>query len=245
MNIAICFVVFGIELLIVYGIRFAVQHLDASPIINIHQTHVEPMYLFLIQKVRMKGHKNALGMQRHHGFTVVELLVVMSILLTVSSIVLMRHNEFRANILLRSIAYEIALTIRQAQVYGLGIKEFQGIADPIAAFEIGYGVHFDEATPTMFILFADLDDDRRYVAANDTIVQLFTLPGGNVVVDVCAGAGVNVGCIGRTILDIVYERPEPDAYISASQGTATIRIRSPYGKERIVSATITGQILVP
>lgn len=200
------------------------------------------MYSFLTHKTRMKTCRNTLRVW-HRGFTLLELLVIMSVMLAVSSLVLMRHKEFRANILLRSIAYEVALTIRQAQVYGLGIKEYQGISDPLLAFQIGYGAHFETATPTTFILFADLDDDRTYVAASDNIIQLLTLTGGNTIVDLCAGAGVNVGC-GRTTLDIVYERPEPDAYISASQGTATIRIQSPNNEERVVSASITGQILV-
>ena len=197
----------------------------------------------LRSSMKAEIHKQGQRKLQYRGFTLVELLVVMTILVMISSLILMRHNAFRAHLLLRSLAYEVALAIRQAQVYGLGIKEFQGISDPIAAFEIGYGVHFDESIPNSFLLFADINDDRIYTATNDSIVQRFKLSNGNSIVDVCAGSGVNVGC-GITQLDVVYERPEPEAFITGGSGTATIRLRSLFGEERVVSATITGQILV-
>ncbi len=207
---------------------------------------IEPvllMHIFLHRKAEKQKTKDMRKMERCRGFTIIELFVVLSVMVIISSIILVKHGEFQANLLLRSIAYEVALTIRQAQVYGLGIKEYQGISDPILAFQIGYGVHFETATPDTFFLFADLDNDRIYVAANDAIVESLRLLGGNTIVDLCAGADVNVGC-GRSSLDIVYERPDPEAHISGANGTATIRIRSVYAKERVVSATITGQILV-
>ena len=180
------------------------------------------------------------------GFTLVELLVVMSMMLVLSSLILIKHNAFRGHLLLRSLAYEVALAIRQAQVYGLGIKEYRGISDPIAAFQIGYGIHFATADPASFFLFADVNGNRTYAAADgDGIIQTFALSGGNSIVGLCAGSDVNVGC-GLSTLDIIYERPAPEAYINGTQsnGAATVRLRSAQGEDRLVGAWITGQILV-
>jgi hypothetical protein len=167
----------------------------------------------------------------------------MSIMLILSSFILIKHNDFRAHLLLRSLSYEVALAVRQAQVYGLGIREFKGLTDP---FQIGYGVHFETASPTTFFLFVDVDGNRQFALADgDRVVQTYKLSNGNVISGLCKGNGVNVGC-GQTTLDIVYERPEPEAYINGDQSgsTATIQVRSLQGEVRYIAAWITGQITV-
>ncbi|TSC61793.1 MAG: hypothetical protein G01um101448_651 [Parcubacteria group bacterium Gr01-1014_48] len=192
----------------------------------------------MTQRVFMTTKKNLV-----RGFSLIELLVVMSIMLTLSTLILIRHNEFKIQLLLRSLSYEIALAIRQAQVYGLGLRELKGITDP---FQIGYGVHFETASPTTFLLFADVDRNHQFVLADgDTVVQTYKLSHGSIISQLCQGNGINVGC-GKTTLDIVYERPEPEAFINGDQSlsTATIQIKSLKGDVRYIAAWITGQILV-
>lgn len=170
-------------------------------------------------------------------------MVVMSMMLILSSLILSKNNDFKAHLLLRSLAYEVALAVRQAQVYGLGIREFKGLTDP---FQIGYGVHFETSSPTTFLLFVDVDSNRQFALADgDRIVQTYKLSNGNTISGLCKGGDVNVGC-GPTTLDIVYERPEPEAYINGNQSgsTGTIQIRSLQGEVWCVAAWITGQITV-
>lgn len=183
------------------------------------------------------------------AFTIVEMLVCLAILMTVSSVMLVKNAQFRQHLLLRSLAYEIALAIRQAQVYGLGVREYEGISDPIAAFQVGYGLHFDFATPTTFILYADIDGDHVYQAGSeDRIIQTSEFSPGNRIVTICAGAVVLSGCVSGPpgVLDIEYERPNPEAFINGTQVQpwATVRIESPFGDQRVVAASTMGQIIV-
>src|SRR3989344_3869307 len=57
------------------------------------------------------------------GFTLIELLVVLSIMLVITGVFLVRNQQFNSAILLRSLSYQVALSIRQAQVFGVGVKE--------------------------------------------------------------------------------------------------------------------------
>ncbi len=47
---------------------------------------------------------------------------------------LANHERFNSSILLDSLAYDIALSIREAQVYGLSVRGIN------ADFQVGYGV---------------------------------------------------------------------------------------------------------
>ncbi|MBI2004934.1 prepilin-type N-terminal cleavage/methylation domain-containing protein [Patescibacteria group bacterium] len=55
------------------------------------------------------------------GFTLVELLVVVSIMLIITSTLLLQQRKFNSATLMRTLAYNIALSIRQAQVYGTSV----------------------------------------------------------------------------------------------------------------------------
>lgn len=57
------------------------------------------------------------------GFSLIELLVVVSIFLIVTTITLFKQSKFSSDILITNTAYEVALTIREAQVLGVGSKQ--------------------------------------------------------------------------------------------------------------------------
>lgn len=188
------------------------------------------------------------------GFTLIELLVVTGILTVVTSLILFNNNRFGGAILLENLAYDIALSIRQAQVYGIAVRRF-GTSN----FSIGYGMHFETASPTTYVLFADaLSANGLYDGCPDSIscelVESTEILRGYRVADLCAipsGGGAEV--CGLTKLDILFKRPEPDAYISANgvSGTANpvalqergrIVLESPRGDRLSVIVEIAGQI---
>jgi len=87
----------------------------------------------------------------HRGVTVVELLVVLGIIGILSIVVVTSHTTFNKTLLLSYTAYDVALTIRAAETYGLGTR-----AVASNSTRVGYGIRFTENSNT-FTLFADAD----------------------------------------------------------------------------------------
>ena len=57
------------------------------------------------------------------GFTLVELLVTISIFVILTGVVLFNSNSFDSTVLLNNFGYDIALTIKQAQSFGVNVRE--------------------------------------------------------------------------------------------------------------------------
>ncbi len=181
------------------------------------------------------------------GFTLIELLVVIGIFSIISLVLLANHSRFNGSVLLGSLAYDIALSVRQAQVYGLSVREYA------STFQVGYGVRFAGAGTYTF--FADTNANKRYDSGVDSIVQTYTVGSQYKVqkfcgvlasgAEECSDAG---GGLGITYLDIVFIRPEPDAIISSNNpgfySGAKIVVNSTSGETRTVTIVSTGQISV-
>ena len=56
------------------------------------------------------------------GFTLIELLVSIAIFIIITSVAVWNNSQFNSTILLTDLGYEIALSVRQAQVYGITVK---------------------------------------------------------------------------------------------------------------------------
>lgn len=185
------------------------------------------------------------------GFTLIELLVVTAIMVMISSLVFANHSAFGGRILLRNLAYDAALTVRQAQVYGISVQRFD---DDI--FASGYGVNFRRNTnPNIqdaITLFADvIDKNGLYDCPNALTCELVkaeVLRTGYLVYDICIPASQVQPC-GHTTLDVTFRRPDPDAYIRAN-GLATLYesarvvFVSPRGDMQSIIIEANGQIAV-
>ena len=188
------------------------------------------------------------------GFTLVELMVSVGIFTFLTLIVLVNHSRFSGAILLENLAYDIALSIRQAQIFGLSVREFEPGS---GEFQPGYGVHFDRTTPTQYIIFADRNLNFRYddaIACGVTgseCIEEFTIQQGNSISRFCGTLPSSVvECSpALSFISAVFIRPDPDAIITSSNpgfySDATITIRSPHGVLRDVIVRVTGQISIP
>jgi prepilin-type N-terminal cleavage/methylation domain-containing protein len=74
------------------------------------------------------------------GFTLLELLFVIGIFSILTSITIYNYGDFNNNIIMSNMAYEVALEIRQAQVYGLSVRGVSTAAGQL--FDTRYGVTF-------------------------------------------------------------------------------------------------------
>ena len=157
--------------------------------------------------------------ERSRGFTLIELVVVISIMVIVTSIILLNQSRFDSSTVLRSLAYSVALSVRQAQVYGGSVF---GTSTPSGAcvggsfnsttcYAAAYGVHFSVNSAT-YVLFADLNNDGRYEPSE--AIKTFTFSSGYQIYDLCATAGTQTcNSTSGTIspIDIVFHRPNPEA----------------------------------
>ena len=80
--------------------------------------------------------KKKLNNQRQKGMTLIELLVALVIFSIITGIVLFNYGDFNASLTMQNLADDIALTVRRAQSYAIGVRGREG------SFQVGYGVHF-------------------------------------------------------------------------------------------------------
>ena len=189
---------------------------------------------------------------KQKGFTLIELLVTVSIFSIITSIVLVNNNQFNNSVIINNLAYEVALSIRQAQSFGLNVKEVPGSGD----FESGYGVYFDTNSPDTFLLFADtkttgLGNKNLYDSGstNDLIIETFSITHGNTISSLCGTKIVNGKEDCTEDISIVFNRPDPEANMKAKKGLTEfsemrVTLVSPSGAERIVQIESTGQISI-
>ncbi|XKT75176.1 MAG: Tfp pilus assembly protein FimT/FimU [Patescibacteria group bacterium UBA2103] len=194
------------------------------------------------------------------GFTLIELLVSAAIIIVITSVALVQHNQFNETLALTNLAYEVGLSVRQAQVFGISVREFEGSARVGAAEDFLYGVHFeyDPANRTEYVLYADLNDDEQF--SNDTeIVETTTITRGNFIDRFCGISGGSATCStgieesgSLDSLSIQFRRPNPDAVIVGETGVSTnvyesalIILRSQDGNAtRCVRVRPTGQVSI-
>lgn len=193
------------------------------------------------------------------GFTLIELLVVTAIIVVVSSVVLASNNRFGGVVQLENLAYDIALSIRQAQVYGIAVQKFGSNCSEVGAkcYESGYGVHFNSADPDHYVLFADVDKDGFFDLADpppdgeNVPPSPYTIHNGFKISGLCAPQGTDAATCKQVSpvsqIDIVFIRPEPNAYITTDGGvrdSARIILRSPRGDVMSIIVERNGQIAV-
>jgi len=181
------------------------------------------------------------------GFTLIELLVVVGILVMISGIILTNHAKFGGQIILRNLTYDIALSIREAQVYGISARSFLN-----AQFASGHGVYFSFSEGNnLFFLYTDLDNNGFFTSVGTEWVETFSIGKGYEIDRLCIPTGPTTENCAVTELDILFKRPEPDAIIRGSVGSgftqydrARIVLVSPQGKKLSVLVETTGQISV-
>ncbi len=192
--------------------------------------------------------KNKLGL----GFTLVELLVVISIFTIITTALVINQGRWNQRLALKTASIEIGLILRQAQINSLAVREdFAGSGTD--KFNVAYGVYFDSNVETSYIYFADRDGDSLY----DSGEELSVVPLKNrIVLDrLCGVVGNSQYCTnsGLSKVVILFRRPESKATIrflnAAGNDIASVnppaRIYIEYGTsrdQRVVTVQQNGQI---
>jgi len=193
----------------------------------------------------MRGEK--IKISQDTGVTLVEIIVVVALIGILSSITIANYREFDRRAVLGNLAYDVSLSIRLAQSYGLNVRGVGGV------FDKRYGIHFANGTPSEYILF-ELDRSSgsyRYITGG-VDVNTYTLNGGYAISDVCAvqdgGAVTDCFSAGMTRFNILFDRPKPDSVFTSNTGASyesvTITVTGPTGLSRNIEVLSTGYVSV-
>ncbi|MCX6718852.1 MAG: prepilin-type N-terminal cleavage/methylation domain-containing protein, partial [Candidatus Taylorbacteria bacterium] len=183
------------------------------------------------------------------GFTLVELMVSIGIFVFMTALMIVKFGNFNQSILLTNLSYDIALTLRTAQTYGLSVQGSN------LSFRYPYGVAFcgisscagsslsggGRFTSQQMVMFADADSQGMY-NSNDIPISTYTIKNGAKVlgfcddVNGCSDSNGTKTSIKR--VDISFMRPNPDAIICTSP------ILSGAGVEMMVSLAIFSMVAV-
>ena len=176
------------------------------------------------------------------GFTLVELVVVTGIITVIMGVVFSSQSTFNKSLILANTAYDIALSLRNAQTYGLGSR-----ATAVGNVKnAGYGLHFQSSPAGSFTFFADtypapstfsvchptsdasapnaLPGDCAYNQGQNEQVMSYALGNGITIDNFCAFTNTGGLCQkasgsyggGLVSLDIVFARPNPDPFMSVN-----------------------------
>jgi type II secretory pathway pseudopilin PulG len=155
-----------------------------------------------------------------------ELLVVTAIIVVVSAIALANNAKFGGTVLLEDFAYNVALTIRQAQVYSISVHRTGSncLTSGSTCFAVPYGVHFSLSSPTQYVLYADANVNgvydsgeaiTSYALQNGYSIYKLCVASSNITLAACKNPSDSGSLHHKTLLDIYFQRPEPDAQITA------------------------------
>lgn len=186
------------------------------------------------------------------GFGLVELMVSISIMTLVSTVILVKNRSFNNALLLRNQAYEIAFSLRQAQLLAVsGTKESASASNQ-------YGVYFDiGATPDngQYRMFRDDSTSGsnlgRYDNGDVTLGTIGMLDNRFIIREIVDKNNNPL----ENILSITFVRPNFDALFKDSSGgyySGPVYLKiSPKDTNgyanvpfRVVEVTGTGQISV-
>ena len=175
-------------------------------------------------------YKDKKNLSRKSGFTLIELMVVLVVFVALTGIMISSQSKFDGTILLNNLAYDIALSIREAQTYGVNVKEFSaGLTSKFS----GYGIRFDPAVDNKhYILFSDVNDNNYFDIPNSNpicpkgdpeCVKKYTLTRGSFIQSVCVGLSESTCDTQYDVnldksISIIFRRPNPDAIITIGAG---------------------------
>ncbi len=157
--------------------------------------------------------------KRKGGFTLIELLIVIAIFTIITTVALFDQGRLNSNVLLTNLAYDVALTVREAQSYGVGVKySASGVESG------GYGVYMKANNPETIIVFHDANANGLYDEVEKEKEYQFLNQRGNHIEELCgvdsgsdwSPSGIcKIGKKADTDMNITFKRPDPEANFRA------------------------------
>jgi len=218
--------------------------------------------------------KTKKGENLQRGITMFEMVVVIAIVTIMTTILVASYPRFGDRFSLSSIAREVALTFRSAQVFGVAVREFPASEQEYPPFGI-YADTTDLSNNQTFTLFGDrcngegdcgvfgnfngIYDEIDGCGGGETeCMETLTISNKARIDDVCVGDVITgtERCSADetdpvTRIDITFIRPNPDAKIRINAEADTwdyaeifLSSRKYPDVQKVVRVWITGQIAV-
>ncbi len=178
---------------------------------------------------------------KHKGFTLIEFIVIISIFAIMSAVTLFNYQGFKSSVSLSNLSRDIALTIRQAQVFGwatITSNDPSGAIqlDPVTGNPVRFaeGVFF-ETNPSSgrykseMILYrktsaVDVGLFSAYIPMIDTVVDTIKVQGPNQIASIQTASdesSLAIGSNGLSVggtpissdLSVAFSRPSQQAYV--------------------------------
>lgn len=174
----------------------------------------------------------------------VEIVVMLAILVSISGIVLTGFPGFNEGAALVRGAQELALSLRKAQNIAFAVAEV-ALADGTRVIPQRIGLHFDIAAPGEYFLFVDQNDDNIYTPGIDAALQgTEKLPRNIVLVEIKDEQGRV-----QTNANVVFLAPEAETSITNDAGpigaSLTLKLTAPgQNLSRSITVRTSGQIAI-
>jgi prepilin-type N-terminal cleavage/methylation domain-containing protein len=152
------------------------------------------------------------------GFSLIELMISITIMVIVISIVSTSQGAFNGAVLLRGQAYEAALKIREVQLIAVGAVGDSSDAGTPGQFRAIYGVHFDTDSSKngRYIIFKDANANGFYDGAGEKYGQQGFLDNRFEIREIRKIDGGSTESVDA--LSVVFVRPNFDARFFDSVG---------------------------
>ena len=161
--------------------------------------------------MQKKYKNNNIKIKNVFGFSIVELVVAISIMVLITSVFLTNYHDANNKSKLTLATQKLVSDIRLSQNYSLGLKEFNG------NFSLGgWGIYLATTSPS-YIIFADENGNFSYnegekyqtILFNDIVIS-------NIAIDTAESEDAN----------IVFEPPNPNTKIESSGNSIKITLKN-------------------
>jgi len=95
------------------------------------------------------------------GFTVIELIVVVFIIVLLSAILVSDFPKIKKQLALSRSAYQLAQDLRKAEDLGLSGVQTKDKNNVLITAK-GYGIYISTSQSTFYLIYADIDDSKAY-----------------------------------------------------------------------------------
>jgi type II secretory pathway pseudopilin PulG len=184
------------------------QHLFAISAKRCWEKQKSFLLLYLLS--RQSEDNKSIRLKKGAGFTIIDMLAALGIIVILSGIIATNFNNFRVASNLDSDVEQLSALLRQAQLWSLSGQTRNGVR-PTG----GWGVHLDEcsAGSCTYFLFADLfptgTANYVYDAGSDDIVSEGVMDN---LVEI-----TTLSPVSAASLDIVFSSPSAEIYLNGAQ----------------------------
>ena len=149
--------------------------------------------------------------RKNKGFTLPEVLVVLSIIVIISTFMIINFRDAEESGKLQRSAQLLVQKIRKAQNLAMSSVEYQG------AVPGAYGIYMEKQSPILYTLFVDLNGNYAWNGiggGGDGMVEELSLEEGIEIIDIIPGPK----------LHITFIPPDPSVLINSNVNTTDVTI---------------------